>query len=507
MAVEERAADLRSGPRFDLRFTAGRGVLRLAQALDAGPARLEVLELSLGAVRFPLDVTAGAVRFRTRRTVLRRARLSFDARELVRAAEALDVSLVIAGPAPGGALACAVRDEIGTVAFDATVVADGADLLVGVDRVRVVTEGPVTPWERLDRAARRLGLEFDRARGAWRRRRPVRSLLAEALVTRGWRLPDERASELHPPRHRDGRLFLSVGPAEAVADGEAPPELLEEARVTGPIVAALVAGDSMGASDRLDAALRRLDERPAAEPALRDALGRMRAAMACERGEDVVVEPGASADLHAVRLRAALRGDDPDAAEAAALALAEVEPVGELAAEALVAASEAWRPTDAARAHALSRRALGRRPGDVALMLGCLEGAEASGDATAVEDIARRALSSPVSGGTRARIASAAARALERLAQAPDTEPLWREALYAAPDDPEALAGLGALHARRGEREAAVARLDRAAAMFLSRGERAQAARAWLRAAELLAGAGRLAAAEQRLEEAAGVDD
>ena len=60
-------------PRFDLRFEAGHGFLRLARPLDAGGARFESLELSLGRVAFPIDLTDGPLRFRTRCTRVRRA--------------------------------------------------------------------------------------------------------------------------------------------------------------------------------------------------------------------------------------------------------------------------------------------------------------------------------------------------------------------------------------------------------------------------------------------------
>ena len=513
------------GPRFDLRFEAGRGLLRLARVLSAGAARVVALELSLGNVRFPVDVTEGPLRFRTRRTVLRSARVLIDPRELVRWAAGRGVRLEIASPLDGGAFAVAMADEVGTIAFDAVVVADGADLLIAAERVRVATDGPATPWTRIDRMARKLGLELDVERGAWRAHRPVRRILARALVARGWRLPDERAVSLGPPRLTDGSFVLELG--RLLAGGRM---LLDEARLLAPVAERLVAMDLAGASDRIDALVRRLDARPGAEDSVREHVKRLACAVAVERAgheTDAIRAAEGSDDpaMLAVGLRAALRVRDLRLSIALAERIAVVDPVPSLAAEALLAAAELVGQADPSRARELITRAVARRPADTALLLRCIDLAELGGDASAIEELARRALSSPIAPHERARIATAAARALEHSGSRRDSregvvehatratpvhetaEELYAEALAAAPDDPDAIAGLGAARARRGDRDAAIARFDRAAELYGLRGADDAAARMLMRAGELLAGSARLAAAEQRLERAVFIAD
>ena len=524
----ERAGSF-DGPRFDLRFEAGRGLLRLARPLSAGPARVVALELSLGSVRFPLDVTEGPMRFRTRRTVVRSARVSIDPRELVRWASSRGVRLEIASPLEGGAFAVSIADEVGPIAFDAAVVSDGADLLIAAEGVRTATDGPATPWARIDRMARKLGLELDVERGAWRAKRPVRRILARALVTRGWRLPDERAIELGPPRLVDGELVLELGPSVA---GSAR-VLLDEARLVAPVVERLVASDVTGASDRVHALVRRFEDRPGAEGSAREHVRRLACAVAIERvGGEGDASRAAEGDddpaMLTVGLRAALRGRDEGLAIALAERLAVIDPAPSLAAEALLAAGELVADTQPERARALLSRAVSRKPADTSLLLRCIDLAELGGDASTIEALARRALSSPIATHERARIATAAARALEQSVRLGDpfgarepshargasegaaisaAEELYAEALAATPDDPDAVAGLGAARARRGDRDGAVARFDRAAELYDARGDDDAAAKMLMRAGELLAGSGRLAAAEQRLERAAFLAD
>ena len=70
-------------------------MLRLSRPLSAGQFRLSALDLGIGRVSYPVDVTAGALAFRHRRTTLRGATFHLDTRDLRRLAAHHDVSLVV----------------------------------------------------------------------------------------------------------------------------------------------------------------------------------------------------------------------------------------------------------------------------------------------------------------------------------------------------------------------------------------------------------------------------
>ncbi|HEY8432344.1 MAG TPA: hypothetical protein VIL20_28420, partial [Sandaracinaceae bacterium] len=142
----EPARPLLPGPRFALRFEDGRGLLVLAKPLRFAFGTVEALELSLGALRFPLDLSAGAARFRTHRTVLRRARARLDVSAWIAAREPYRL---VPLSAREGAWTFALTDPFGTVAFDAHVRIEGADLWIAIASARSVGEGPAPPLARV----------------------------------------------------------------------------------------------------------------------------------------------------------------------------------------------------------------------------------------------------------------------------------------------------------------------------------------------------------------------
>ncbi|HJL18489.1 MAG TPA: hypothetical protein RMH99_22710, partial [Sandaracinaceae bacterium LLY-WYZ-13_1] len=230
------------GPRFALRFEDGRGRLALSQPFRFALGTIDALELDLGPLRFPLDLSAGPRRFRTRRTRVRACRMRVDVPALVAAAVEEPHALRPLAPARHG-LAWALRDAFGTVAFETRAKAEGPDLWVGIAEARAAAEGPAPPLVRVHVAARAIGLDVDEERGVLRAPRLISTLLAEALVPHGWRVPDDRASrlgiEVLGPRRVAVRT-LDAGEAEGAVDDP----IWERARRLAPVTRALGAGDA-----------------------------------------------------------------------------------------------------------------------------------------------------------------------------------------------------------------------------------------------------------------------
>jgi predicted Zn-dependent protease len=489
------------GPRFDLRFEAGRGFLRLSRPLDAGTGRAVALDLGLGHVRFPVDVTGGATVFRHRRTRVRSATFHVDVADLRRAADARGIGLTVGDASDG--IAIGLRDDFGVLGLDVVPLVDGRDLCFFVRSHRAVNDGPANPFRRIVEATSALGLAFDGGTGVFRLERPARTLLAQALVTRGFRLPDDRGVDLVAPRRENGTFAIELGNVDAAA-AERTLAAAEEARVAAPVLRCLADDDVEGAADEALRLVRRLEERRAVEPWLIARALTLALTVDAERPgveEEVLrgIRERDDALAAATAVRLCLRVDDREGAAEAVKKMIRLEPISELAAEGLTFVSSELSKTDPKAALLLVSRAAARRPSDPRLALERVELARRSGDLEEIERAAKKALGAPLSSRDRARVASAAAQALERLDHRGDAERLYREALFASPDDPSALEGLAGLFAARGDRAAAVLRLDRAARSHLAVGDGKAAASALRRAAELLVRSSRSSAAEERL--------
>lgn len=496
------AAGLPAAPRFDLRFAGRRGVLRLARPLEAGAATIEQLELSLGPVSGRLELAEGAASFRHRRAVVRRARVRVSAGALVEVAAARGTTFTVDG-ADGEGIGVTVRDGWGAIATTVRPWADGADVVLVLRRVRAVEDGPAGPWRRLAAAASRLGWQLDPELASLRVPRPLHAVLREALVPRGWRVPDERVEPLRSPRFEGGALLLESGPGADGDDARSRLDDLERARTEAPAVRRL-------ADDAAQEAAEALGDGPAREaPGAVDGADELALAVALERGgaeaeAQRLLDAGRLAEpvALAARVRLALRAGEADDAARWAARLDAVEPSGPLAAHALAAAAERLVESRPDEAQALLERALVREPGHTELALRWLGLAEARGRSDGVEGVVRRALASPAPETVRARIAAAGGRVLLRAGDVDGARALLERARRLAPGDPAVLEGLASAREAAGELERAVELLDRVAAARAARDERAAAARADRRAAALLARLHRDDAAEHRLERA-----
>ncbi len=507
-----------SGPRFDLRFESGAGMLRLARPLSVGPVRIVELELSLGPMRFPLDMTNGPARFRTRRTRVRRARIAIDPTGLAEAARKRGVAIAI-DAARDGALEATLEDEAGAVAFEVHPCTEGHDLLVHLGAVRSAVDAPATPFRRVLRAARRLGFELDEERGMLRFDRPARRLLAEALCPYGYRVPDERGAEPTDVRVADGAIHLELGLPEDGREEERAERRLARVEASSACAAAigrLACDDVDGAWDALLAAARRRASRPGGQGPGHDlaghALASLAATVALDRdasAEDItLVAAGGAADLRevercAIALRRALRGRDAEEAARAARRLADIDPSDAVAAEALEAVTALVESSSVALD--LWMRVTARRPADPERAGRAMDAAERARDGAALLCIARRSLGAVRDEPGRARLAARAALALLGLDPEGQTEAraLLEETSELLPEQPDVLAAWADLEARTGAKARAVEWLDRAAAARDARGEEDAASDARVRAAELLVALARGEAAEARLEQAA----
>lgn len=167
-AHHREAAGDRADPRFRLRVEAGEGRLELAQPLIAGPVRVVSLELSLGRLQGPVDLGGGVARFRHRRTRMLSGRVCID-----------------------------LSDGAESEPASPTVVAvEGADLMAPA-------QGAV------ERALLGIGATVERIGDKLRVVRPMHTLLIEALVVRGWRVPDDRGARL-TARFDQGLLWLEA---------------------------------------------------------------------------------------------------------------------------------------------------------------------------------------------------------------------------------------------------------------------------------------------------------
>jgi len=537
-------AGIAAGPRFDVRFEPEGGLLELAKPLRIAAVEIESLSLALGRVRFPLAVGGGAVRFRTRRTTARRARIRIDLRALAALCAERGVQLRFAGATRDGALRCVLVDAAGVLAFEATPLPDGADVAFALRAARAATDGPAPALARVLAALRPLGVTLDGESGLLRLRRPLRLVLREALASHGWRVPDERGVRLASPRLDDRSLTLATSSdgasetlsgapapsasedrqpaaqhdarelAHAESDGSAARDLAlrEDARLLAPVMVALEASDTDAARARIERLVARGDA-SAVRPALRE----LSAALSVDVGdpragfevaslrvaEDDVVAASLAASLS---LRLALRAGDADAAASAARRVDACESAGELAAAAMQAAARAFDATRIGVRSELLTRAAARSPSDARLAAESVAASVAAGDLQAAERTARRALTEIAEPAARVSVVRAAAAELASDAAALALAPLWDEGLALAADDPLLLVAASRAQLASGDTLGALTLIDRAASASLALGEPRLAAAQLAHAAMLATALGRDDGAAERLANAAALD-
>ena len=475
------------GPRFALRFEEGRGRLHLARPFRFALGRVEHLVLDLGRLAFPLDLSAGPSRFRTRRTRVISARLRLDLPSVLEGLVRDPYTLRALSPA-GPGLAFALRDAFGTVAFDARAAFEGSTLRVLPIDARAASEGPAPPAARVLVAARTLGLELEVDRGALAAPRALSALLMEALVPHGWRVPDDRGVRLGLEVLGARRVSLFTL-AEDASDA-APDDAWERARRLAPVVAALAIGDRERA-ERMWADLRE-----------RQDLETLRLA-----GAALGLEPAPEAprDLvgQALALRAALRDDALERATQHARALADEEPCDAVAVEALCAVADRALEERPHLAASLLERAAARRPSDAELALRLIGALARLGDAEALGAALEDALAAREPGADRGALAREAARLLELAGRGEEAARAWAVAAGHLPHDPDVLLGLARVRESERAFEEALSYFDRGASALRRDGDGEGEVSALVGGARVAERAERLDDAEDRLARAA----
>lgn len=462
----------RDGSAVALRLAIGRDGLGVELARPASLGCLDVVELvvRLPTVRFPFDVTGGVAKFRHRRGELERLSVEIDARRAARWAEprlrgllGVGACSVTIAPRAFGAtvtiLSPAVAERASAaLAFEVALVANPELSLVVHAPRGVNVPAPATllalraMTALLGDSAERAGSRFVLARAAGRL---ARALLPDA----GFRAPYGDDVALQGSGESDGVLFL------AFARGADAPGVPEVAALASEAALLAERGDDARASGDLARArhldLSALERAPRhAEISRRlaeldaHAGGRAEAAIATLREidrplylgsllGDLLAEAGDDAAAIAALLR---EGERDPSAPIAALAWARAASLAADPADAL-----AWLDAAVARAPQLAElrweRATRR------LLHGRIKDARA--DFQHLEALAR---------GPRDRF-----EALRRAGDihrarglGADAALLYERALLYRPDDPEALAGLGAAIAAEGRAARGAALLARA---------------------------------------------
>jgi tetratricopeptide (TPR) repeat protein len=482
----------RAAADVSLRLAIGREGVGLELARPARIACLQVTELSttFHAIRFPIDVSGGVTRFRHRRGRLQRLGIELRARDLERWAAPLLSGLVSVGSPnlwtriePSKVTVCISTEHDAdaeasspapAVAFDVHALMDEDVVLVVSNARGVNLAAPATAIAiasvdaALGRAAERIGAMFIF-------RRPASRLAQALLPDAGARVPSADDIRWAAVTMRDDAWFLHASADIAMS---APSDPAVRAQQIAAMLRegddALVAGNPDGARAAylglLERApghaeiVRRIAEIDARVPGREEAA----LAMLADAGE---AHSGTDAASHRDLIRGQLLGRTGSLGDATACfghaADLEVAPVlasraCELAARAARDPQEAVRWLD--RAVALAPRAVGARWARVNAQLSLGRPQYAIADVEQLEALAR--------GGRRKHdIALRAGRAWQAVGLHSSARPLFERALRHAPDDAQALAGLGTALARAGAAARGATLLARALEIAQARGE------------------------------------
>lgn len=535
-----------SAPAFSLRFERGRGHLVLSRPFEiAGEdrrgqpsvlGRVVELDLDLGPVRGGVRLRGGWSSVRTHHTEVASAVLEVDLEHLSRAVAG--PTLVLEGALPGarGVRLC-LREGRRIVALDACPRWRDGDLLVALRDVRASERRGSTALADVMEALGPVGAKLDAEAGVLVLARPLRRLLAEALLPLGMRVPGVRGLPHAPPAvivDGRGRALLRLSVGVAAATQSATPAEVErahaEARLVASVTSALAEGD-------LDAARHELTKvRARLEPSTRDDA---RAACALASRDLDVDDPSAlegNALLPALaRARRAVSAGGRDDLERSVRAWLELEPSDALGSALLVRMAEEARRSDGPRARWLARHAAARlarlpvegaAPGETAWITMLAERAIELGEGElsreAIEDLlpalglaklvgsslelAAAGLPAANAGALdelRPEETSAAlALALEAIGRPDLADRAWQRLRLR--EDAETAGLVAARDERRGDRLAALESWDRAAELAARAGRDADARRAWIRAGSVAHALSLDEAAGVRLERALG---
>jgi tetratricopeptide (TPR) repeat protein len=437
--------------------------LELARPVHFGCLVVTELAAGLPGLRFPVDVSGGVPRFRHRRGELRHVQIELTARALERwvaprlrgvvgwrapevwvGASKTGASICIsAGPAPPEEAATAAPAPV--LAFELCLLADGEDIVLVVERPRgseLPAPAAVLAIGCMEAALAGCRGRDEQSGAVFALRRPAEALVRSLLPEAGARAPSaEDVRWMSLSAHGDMWILHAARGALPSAPSEAALRAREVAWLLRPGDELLIKGDLHAA--RLEY-LRELERAPRhPEVALRIADLDARAGGRAEAALAVLSEVyGAEPRVRSLHGELLAEIGDREGALAALERAGEAEPAPALAARALELAAR--NTGDAEQAGRWLDRAVARAPRAASarwmrlqnrVMLGRLE--EALADAEHLEALAR---------GARGKhcVWMRAAHAWTQAGLGGRVAPLFERALRYAPDDPGALAGLGA---------------------------------------------------------------
>ncbi len=494
-----RPAPKASAP-LSLRLAIGRDGIGLELAEPVELACLRVVELSttLAGVRFPVDVSGGVTRFRHRRGELQILRVEVAGRdverwmapkvrglvgtrmpdvwiEVGRARSTVCVAALLdadeasqrEGEAIGLAGARPPRDAP-IVAFDVHALADGEDIVLVVASARGAgLPAPATAMA-LACVDAVLGPFAQRAGTVFTIQRPAAALARALLPAAGARVPSTDAVRWASLGADGGTWVLHASrAADAAVPSEAALRAREIATMLAPGDEALLQGDLAAARTHYLEVMERAPRHAEVAARLVDIDARMPARAEAALATLVESKSGEGGGIVAGELLTQV--GDTDAALASFERAGEAERAPALAARAFELAARGSRDVEAAarwldRALARSPRSIQARWARVEarLALGRLE--DALADVEHLEALAR---------GPRAKYAVwlRAGTAWQAAGLGVHTGAIFERALRYAPDEPDALVGLGGALVGEGREARGVAILDRALEIARARGE------------------------------------
>lgn len=207
----------RSGsPRFHLRFSRGEGRLLLSRLFRGPWFTLFDLEIDLGVLPYPLNVTGGASVFRDYSSTAAALRGEIPMVAVTQWLRNHGMSLSGFRAVKNGVVATFAADHA-DVAVRMRCFGSGADLFLLLDRAEVSARSEAdAPIFRLLRTAfERLGFEYESGRGLFVLSDPFRDVIASTMLPMGYRLPSSASLLVLAPQVRRSSLCFFAGPRYA----------------------------------------------------------------------------------------------------------------------------------------------------------------------------------------------------------------------------------------------------------------------------------------------------
>lgn len=500
-----------AGARFNLRFEGARGVLELSRGCRGQFVQLERARLRIPRVTFPLDVTQGAARFRSKRTFAESFRFSIAASSVATWAKRHSLSVFDFAVLDARTFSCTLIDALGPLSASFGLLLEGEDLVIIPLDAYSPVDSPKSAWQRLKDVVLSLGMTIHSRYGGFVAPRVVHWLFVDALVRHGYRAPVAASAGPCSVRFVAERCVVEAGDfaeEEAALDERTRSEVwLVQVQRTAQLRLDLFDGQWLAIGRALEVFEHQSEQQRIENWSLlrEPALLRAECLASVENGEAEALfalrHARVETDVY-VELRLALRRQDHLEVVRLCEQILRTETSWRLAAAAIRGCLYSLHGT--AR-HQLARQAFARIPSDV--VFACEVIADAHTESTAeVERAAEIAFRSMATAAERAEVADAAARALAAESDAGRALYWASEAVSSEPARAVYLFHYGRLLADAGRAAEATAHLRHAAAAFEAAGETTASAEAMFVAARCFEQLAMPGAAKNLLSEACSLD-